>query len=94
MVPSYTGASSHLIFTKYNNYAGLDGGDDVNKTAVLDPNDTIVEPHASSNGQLVMKEVLTIAGPTPDRNSSTTDSPTPCASGASTRRRSTHPPSR
>jgi hypothetical protein len=66
MVPSYSGSSSYLIFTKYNNYAALDGGDGVNKIAVLDPNDTMVEPHASSNGQLVMKEVLTIAGPTPD----------------------------
>src|SRR5262245_62688729 len=27
MVPSYTGTSPYLIFTKYNNYAGLDGGD-------------------------------------------------------------------
>src|SRR5438132_4142645 len=66
MVPSYAGASSYLIFTKYNNYAGLDGGDGVNKIAVLDPNATMVEPHASSNGLLVMREVLTIAGPTPD----------------------------
>ena len=66
LVPSYTGTSSYLIFTKYNNYAGQDGGDGVNKIAVLDPNDTMMEPHASSNGQLVMKEVLTIAGPTPD----------------------------
>jgi len=66
MVPSYTGSSSYLIFTKYNNYAGLDGGDGVNKIAVLDPNATMVEPHASSNGLLVMREVLTIAGPTPD----------------------------
>ena len=66
MVPSYGGTSSYLIFTKYNNYAGLDGGDGVNKVAVLDPNDTMVEPHPSSNGQLVMKEILTIAGPTPD----------------------------
>jgi hypothetical protein len=66
-VPSYTGTSAYLIFTKYNNYAGLDGGDGVNKIAVLDPNDTMVEPHASSNGQLVMKAILTIAGPTPDQ---------------------------
>ena len=66
MVPSYMGNSSYLIFTKYNNYAGADGGDGVNKIAVLDPNATMVEPHASSNGLLVMKEVLTIAGPTPD----------------------------
>jgi hypothetical protein len=67
MVPSYAGTSSYLIFTKYNNYAGLDGGDGVNKIAVLDPNDTMVEPHASSNGQLVMKQILTITGPTPDQ---------------------------
>ena len=66
MVPSYAGTSTYLIFTKYNNYAGLDGGDGVNKIAVLDPNDTMVESHASSNGQLVMKTILTIAGPTPD----------------------------
>src|SRR5262249_14217294 len=68
MVPSYTGTSTYLIFTKYNNYAGIDDGDGVNKIAVLDPNATMVEPHASSNGQLVMKEVLTITGPTPDQD--------------------------
>src|SRR5207248_2389615 len=51
---------------KYNNYAGLDGGDGVNRVAVLDPNDTMVEPHASSNGLLVMKEILSTVGPTPD----------------------------
>ena len=65
-VPSYVGSSSYLIFTKYNNYAGLDGGNGVNKIAVLDPNDTMVEPHTSSGGVLVMKKVFTIAGPTPD----------------------------
>ena len=65
-VPSYAGTSAYLIFTKYTNYAGLDGGDGVNRIAVLDPNDTMVEPHTSSNGLLVMKEVLTITGPTPD----------------------------
>ncbi len=65
-VASYAGTSTYLIFTKYNNYAGLDGGDGVNKIAVLDPNATMVEPHASSNGLLVMKTVLTIAGITPD----------------------------
>ena len=66
MVPSYAGSSSYLIFTKYNNYAGFDGGDGINRIAVLDPNATMVEPHASSSGLLVMREVLTIAGPTPD----------------------------
>ncbi|HVM96476.1 MAG TPA: carboxypeptidase-like regulatory domain-containing protein, partial [Candidatus Acidoferrales bacterium] len=66
MVPSYSGTSAYLIFTKYNDYAGNDGGAGVNKIAVLDPNDTMVEPHPSSNGQLVMKQVLSIAGATPD----------------------------
>jgi len=65
-VPSYAGTSSYLVFSKYNDYAGLDGGSGVNRIAVLDPNATMVEPHASSNGILVMKEVLTVAGPTPD----------------------------
>ena len=65
-VPSYAGASPYLIFTKYNDYAGFDGGFGVNRIAILDPNDTMVEPHASSNGLLVMKLILAIAGPTPD----------------------------
>ena len=65
-VPSYTGTSSYLLFSKYNDYAGFDGGTGVNRIAVLDPNATMVEPHASSNGTLVMKIVLAVAGPTPD----------------------------
>jgi hypothetical protein len=71
MVPSYQGSSSYLLFSKYNNYAGTpselpDAGNGVNKIAILDPNATETEPHPSSNGLLVMKEVMTIAGPTPD----------------------------
>jgi Bacterial Ig-like domain (group 3) len=71
MVPSYQGSSSYLLFSKYNNYAGTssslpDAGDGVNKIAILDPNATQTESHASSNGLQVMKEVMTIAGPTPD----------------------------
>ena len=68
MVPSYTGASSYLIFSKYNNYAnaGGDDGDGVNKIALLDPDSTEVDPHASSNGMAIMREVATVAGPTPD----------------------------
>jgi hypothetical protein len=62
MVPSYHGTSPYLIMTKYNNYAGL-GGDGVNKLAILDPNDTQTDPRT---GATVMKEVETIAGPTPD----------------------------
>jgi hypothetical protein len=68
MAPSYTGGSPYLIFSKYNNYAiaGSDSGDGVNRIVLLDPNATEVDPHASSNGMLVMREVLTVAGPTPD----------------------------
>jgi hypothetical protein len=63
IVPSYSGTSAYLIFTKYNNYAGVSGGDGVNKIAVLDPNDSA---YNALSGAFVMKEVLTIAGPTPD----------------------------
>lgn len=68
MVPSYTGASSYLIFSKYNNYAnaGGDNGDGVNRIALLDPNATQVDAHSSSNGMLIMREVLTVIGPTAD----------------------------
>lgn len=68
MVPSYTGTSSYLLFTKYNNYAGAgnDSADGVNRIALLDPNATQVDAHSSSNGMLVMREVLTVIGPTAD----------------------------
>ncbi|MGC4044622.1 MAG: hypothetical protein QM758_12575 [Armatimonas sp.] len=61
-VSSYHGSSAYLLMTKYNNYAGL-GGDGINKLAIVDPNDTQVDPRT---GQTVMKEVITIAGITPD----------------------------
>jgi hypothetical protein len=62
LVPSYAGSSPYLLMAKYNDYASL-GGDGVNKLAILDPNDTQVDPRT---GATVMKEVLTIAGVTPD----------------------------
>jgi len=62
IVPSYLGTSDYLVMTKYNNYAGV-GGDGVNKVAVLDPNDVQLDPIAGIN---VMREILTVAGPTPD----------------------------
>ncbi len=62
IVPSYGGTSDYLLMTKYNNYAGA-GGDGVNRIAVLDPNDAAVEP---ISGIAAMREVLTVAGPTPD----------------------------
>jgi hypothetical protein len=62
MVPSYQGASGYLLMSKYNNYAQA-GGDGQNKLAVLDPNATQTDPVTLVT---VMKEVLTIVGPTPD----------------------------
>lgn len=64
MVPSYLGSSDYLILTKYNNYAGI-GGDGINKMAILDPNDTQIDDRT---GATVMKEILTIAGVTPDED--------------------------
>jgi hypothetical protein len=66
MVPSYTGTSSYLIFTKYNNYAFTEDGDGVNRIAILDPNATMVDPHPTADGLLVMNVVMSIVGPTPD----------------------------
>ncbi|MES1256081.1 MAG: YDG domain-containing protein, partial [Acidobacteriota bacterium] len=65
MVPSYVGTSSYLIFAKYNNYAFSDGNG-VNRVALLDPNATQIDPHDSAGGLAEMREVLTMAGPTPD----------------------------
>lgn len=61
MVASYTGGSSYLLMTKYNNYAGVGTGDGLNRLAVLDPNATQVD---SLSTVFIMKEVLTILGPT------------------------------
>jgi hypothetical protein len=63
-VPSYTGDSSYLILTKYNNYIGIGSGDGQNKLAILDPFHTENDPIISS--VLVMKEVKTVLGPTAD----------------------------
>jgi hypothetical protein len=62
MVPSYTGGSAYLLMTKYNNYVE-DGGDGLNRIAVLDPGDMETDP---ITGVAVMREVLSIADPTPD----------------------------
>jgi hypothetical protein len=65
LVPSYTGSSSYLLFSKYNDYAGADGSG-INRVALLDPNATQVDPHSSAGGLIEMREVLTLIGPTPD----------------------------
>jgi hypothetical protein len=63
MVPSYHGTSTYLLMAKYNDYAEFSGGTGINKIAVIDPNDT--QPDFIT-GTPVMKDVLTIAGVTPD----------------------------
>jgi hypothetical protein len=73
-VPSYTGTSSYLLLTKYNNYADGLGGDGHNRVAILDPEATMTWPPPSSTGTysysgtpiLVMNEVITVLGVTPD----------------------------
>jgi hypothetical protein len=62
MVPSYNGTSSYLLMTKYNDYIEA-GGTGINRLAVLDPNAQATD---SITGTLTMKEVLTVAGVTPD----------------------------
>jgi hypothetical protein len=67
LVRSYTGKSSYLLMTKYNNYAGIGTGDGKNRIAILDPNATEKDPIIPS--VLVMNEVMTILGPTTDKKS-------------------------
>jgi hypothetical protein len=64
LVTSYTGTSSYLLMTKYNNYADINTGNGVNKIAILDPNATESDPVIHS--VKVMNEVLTVKGVTPD----------------------------
>ncbi len=61
MVPSYSGASSYLLMSKYNNYLGLGSGDGLNRVAVLDPGASQVD---AISGRPIMREVLTLLGPT------------------------------
>ncbi|MGA2740965.1 MAG: hypothetical protein ABSG65_26435 [Bryobacteraceae bacterium] len=63
IVASYTGTSSYLLMTKYNNYADIGTGNGENKIAILDPHATETDP---ITGVTVMNEVLTILGPTPN----------------------------
>lgn len=62
LVPTYSGSSAYLLLTKYNNYSST-GGDGINKIAILDPNVAALDP---VSGAMVMKEILTVAGLTPD----------------------------
>ncbi len=69
MVPSYTGTSPYLLAVKYNNYEGVGTGDGLNRLAVLDPRASQADPIVPTVS--VMREVLTILGPTLDSPSLT-----------------------
>ena len=62
-VPGYSGTSSYLILTKYNNYAGIGSGTGVNQVAVLDPNSGMPDQYGNPS-VTVMKEVITVNGVT------------------------------
>jgi hypothetical protein len=62
MVPSYAGTSSYLLMTKYNEYR-----DGQSRVAVLDPKASQVDP---ISGHAILREVLTILGPTFESGSS------------------------
>ncbi len=70
LVPSYTGKSSYLILTKYNNYA-VAGGNGMNKVAILDPNAAMKDPIDDTTP--VMQEVITVLGPTQNQNAAGVD---------------------
>ena len=69
MVTSYSGSSTYVLALKYNDYEGAGTGDGLNKLAVLDPKATQADPIIPS--VTVMREVLTILGPTLDAGSTT-----------------------
>jgi hypothetical protein len=61
---NYTGSSSYLVLTKYNNYAN-GGGNGENYVAVLDPNAPTKDPITGATVMTVVAEVL---GPTKNLN--------------------------
>jgi hypothetical protein len=69
MVPSYAGTSTYLLAQKYNNYEGAGTGDGLNRLAVLDPRASQPDPIVPA--VTVMREVMTILGPTFDAGSTT-----------------------
>jgi hypothetical protein len=66
-VPSYTGTSSYLILTKYNNYADFGIGNGLNQVAVLDPSATMPDEYSyGGTVATVIQEVITVTGVTPN----------------------------
>jgi hypothetical protein len=63
MVPQYTGSSTYLLALKYNSYGGIGSGDGLHRVAIVDPAATQTDRFANVS---VMREVITVLGPTPD----------------------------
>lgn len=63
LLPQYTGTSSYLLALKYNSYGGTGSGDGLHRVAIVDPHDTETDRFSSAT---VMREVITVLGPTPD----------------------------
>jgi len=63
MVSQYTGSSPYLLALKYNSYGGIGLGDGLHRMAIVDPHDAQLDRFSSAT---VMREVLTVLGPTPD----------------------------
>ena len=61
LVPSYAGSSPYLLMVKYNNYRRAGYGDGLNRIAIVDPRAAQVDP---ISGLPIMREVLTLLGPT------------------------------
>ncbi len=65
MVPQYSGTSGYLLALKYNSYAGIGTGDGQHRVAIVDPNATQTDRFSTAQ---VMREVISVLGPSPDPN--------------------------
>lgn len=63
MLPQYGGGSPYLLLSKSNSYGGVGTGDGKHRMALLDPRQTQTDAFSSAT---VMREVLSVLGPTPD----------------------------
>ncbi len=63
MLPQYAGGSPYLLLSKSNSYGGVGSGDGQHRMAILDPRQTQRDAFTTTT---VMREVLTVLGPTPD----------------------------
>lgn len=63
MLPRYSGGSPYLLLSKSNSYGGVGSGDGQHRMAILDPRQTQRDTFSTAT---VMREVLTMLGPTPD----------------------------